>query len=184
MTVDGPARSRADIPDDVVEPWWCPVCDAPAHRTRRPGRPKLYCSNACRQRAYRWRRDHHARTVARPYHPADGAFVSFGRRHALRTGRDFVAGLTDRRRRQPTICGVLARPTRLLPGVTHSKFVPVSSNACRTCAALILPPLDPLAPAGAGISAYDRGEPIDHETAWIESLDPTHPIRRYPERFG
>ena len=133
---------------DVVEPWWCPVCNGPAHRTRRPGRPKLYCSNACRQRAYRWRRDHQARTVARPGHPAAGARAPFGRWHALRTGRDFVAELSDRRHRQPTVCGAFARPARLLPHRTHHSVRHRQSRRMSNLQfALISPPLDPLAPA-------------------------------------
>jgi len=177
--------SLADLPEDVVEPWWCPVCDAPAHRTLRPGRPKLYCSNACRQRAYRWRRDNHARLVARPCHPAASALVPFGRWHALRSRRDFVGKLSDRRNRQPTICGAFARPATLLPNRTHHQFVPVSGDACKTCVALITPPLDPMAPA----SIVDResvhpSERLDPRIEWILSLDPTHPIRRFPERYG
>jgi hypothetical protein len=172
----------ADLPADVVEPWWCPVCNGPAHRTSRPGRPKLYCSNACRQRAYRWRRDHHARTVARPWHPAAGALVPRGRWHALRTGRDFVADLSDRRRRQPTVCGAFARPARLLPNRTSHQFVTASPDACRTCVELIAPPLDPLAPPEIEpVMSRDR-RPDRH--AWIYLLDPSHPIRQNPERYG
>jgi hypothetical protein len=178
--------SLADLPADVVEPWWCPVCNGPAHRTHRPGRPKLYCSNACRQRAYRWRRDHNARTIARPCHPAEGALVPFGRWHALRTGRDFVAGLKDRRRRQPTVCGALARPARLLPNRTHHQFVTATSHACQSCIKLISPPLDPLAPPTIepGSCRDRRTGVIEDVDAWMQLLDPTHPIRRHPERFG
>ena len=184
MTTKEGTRSLADIADNVVEHWWCPVCEAPAHRTRRPGRPKLYCSNACRQRAYRWRRDNHARVVARPWHPAAGALVPFGRWHALRSGRDFVGNLSDRRNRQPTVCGAFARPARLMKQRTHHQFVPVGANACRSCAKLIEPPLDPLAPAVEPPPPRDRSELVDDRIAWIECLDPTHPIRRHPERYG
>jgi hypothetical protein len=133
-----PALAEAD----VVELWWCPVCNGAAHRTNRPGRPKIYCSNACRQVAYRWRRDNHARTVAPPGHPAAGAFVAFGRWHALRTSRDFVSRHSDRRRREPTVCGVLAKPSRLLRGRTHTNFVAHGRSACRSCATLISLPVD------------------------------------------
>jgi hypothetical protein len=177
-------RSVNDLPDDVVELWFCPVCDAPAHRTRRPGRPKLYCSNACRQRAYRWRRDHHARLVARPCHPAAGAFVPFGRWHALRSDRDFVGRESDLRNRFPTICGAFARPARLMKQRTHHQFVPVGTDACRSCAALVAPPLDPLAPAVVPPPPRHRDELVDDRIAYIERLDPTHPIRRHPERYG
>jgi len=186
MSDHPPRPSVADLPDDVVEPLWCPVCDGPAHRTRRPGRPKLYCSNACRQRAYRWRRDHQARTVARPGHPAAGALVPFGRWHALRTSRDFMADLSDRRRRQPTVCGAMARPARLLPNRTHHQFVTASPDACRSCIELIAPPLDPLAPPTVESPAYPgrRTERSNDLETWLQRLDPSHPIRRHPERYG
>jgi hypothetical protein len=186
MSERQPPPSVADLPDNVVEPWWCPVCNGPAHRTRRPGRPKLYCSNACRQRAYRWRRDHQARTIARPGHPAAGALVPFGRWHALRTGRDFVADLSDRRHRQPTVCGAFARPARLLPHRTDHQFVTASRDACRTCTELIAPPLDPLAPPTIEFtpSPGRRTERIIELDEWMQRLDPTHPIRRHPERYG
>lgn len=180
------SAASMDVAEEIVELWWCPVCDGAAHRTRRPGRPKLYCSNACRQRAYRWRRDHHARTVAPRGHPAASALVPFGRWHALRTSRDFMSGLRDRRSRQPTVCGVLARPSRLLGRRSHHQFVAVSPDACQTCVRLIAPPVDPLttiavtaAPEGSW-RARSGHDPI----AWIERLDPQHPIRRHPERYG
>jgi hypothetical protein len=78
----------------------------------------------------------------------------------------------------------LARPNRLKSKATHHQFVPVSPDACRTCANLILPPLDPLAPADEPPPPRDRSEWVDPEIAWVERLDPTHPIRRYPERYG
>ena len=134
--------SLADFPDDVVEPWWCPVCSAPAHRTRRPGRAKLYCSNACRQRAYRWRRDHHARTLATPTEPVESVFLPYDRWHARRSEGDFVSSYSDRRKRRPTVCGVLGKPSRQLPGRTHHLFILTSSSACRTCARLVRPPVD------------------------------------------
>lgn len=171
--------------DVIVELWWCPVCGGAAHRTHRPGRPKLYCSNACRQRAYRWRRDHHARLVAPPGHPAAGAQSSTGRYHALRSSRDFVAHVRDRRHREATICGVLAHPTRAQQAIrTHTDFVPVTDSACQRCAELIRPPVDPRAsvevhrPIQSG--SWRDIDPI----AWVERLDPTHPIRRHPERYG
>ena len=171
--------------DVIVELWWCPVCGGAAHRTSRPGRPKLYCSNACRQRAYRWRRDHHARLVAPVGHPAAGARSDTGRYHAMRNPRDFVAHHRDQRQREPTICGVLARPLRHRRATrTHTDFVPVSNDACRRCAELIRPLIDPR--AGVEIlrpAQPDRWRTID-PIDWVERLDPTHPIRRYPERYG
>jgi hypothetical protein len=168
----------------VVELWWCPVCGGAAHRTNRPGRPKLYCSNACRQRAYRWRRDHHARLIAPPGEPAAAAVVIRGRYHALRSGRDFVAHHRDRSGREPTVCGVLARPMRHHRARrSHTDFVPVSADACRRCADLIRPPAHPLTTVvvhGPVERHLRNSDPI----AWVERLDPSHPIRRNPDRYG
>jgi hypothetical protein len=67
---------------------------------------------------------------------------------------------------------------------THTDFVPVSGDACRRCAELIRPPIDPRASVEI-LRAAEPGrwrsiDPVD----WVERLDPTHPIRRYPERYG
>lgn len=35
---------------------WCQVCDGRIYRKSREGAPSVYCSNACRQRAYKQRR--------------------------------------------------------------------------------------------------------------------------------
>jgi hypothetical protein len=149
--------STVALPPDVVELWWCPVCGAAAHRTWRAGRPKIYCSNACRQRAYRWRRDNCARTIARPSAPALGAFVASGRKHALRTPRDFVGRPCDAHGRRTTVCGVRAKPWSLLRNRTHHNFVEELSDACRTCGRLVAPLLDPDAPASLGLGgAPDR----------------------------
>src|SRR5262249_35490599 len=125
--------SLADLPEDVVEPWWCPVCDAPAHRTLRPGRPKLYCSNACRQRAYRWGGDTRGGRGARACRPGACGLVPLGRGRAWGSRGDFGGTLGARRNRQPTLCGAFARPATLLPNRTHHQFVPVSGYACKTC---------------------------------------------------
>ena len=66
---------------DVVAEWACPVCGISCNRTYHSGRARVYCTNACRQRAYRLRRRaivggrpcrhrsrprHHTRRPARP----------------------------------------------------------------------------------------------------------------------
>jgi len=124
----------------VVEPWWCPVCSAPAHRlAHQNGRPRVYCTNACRQRAYRWRRDHHARLAATPDHPAERASVGI-RGHALRSSRDFVSTYSDTRGREVTVCGAMGRPARLGTW-THTRFVADNSSySCRSCIRLIAIP--------------------------------------------
>jgi hypothetical protein len=125
----------------VIEEWWCPVCDRAAHRIYRPGRPRIYCSNACRQRAYRYRRANGLRTTATPQAPCESAFIimAMGRRHALRKSTDLMANLRDGRRRRVTVCGALARPTRYTP-LRHFDFLLDSESSCRSCIALVLPP--------------------------------------------
>jgi hypothetical protein len=124
---------------NVIGEWWCPVCDAPAHRTRQSGRPRVYCTNACRQRAYRWRRDHHARLAATPDEPAERANVGI-RGHALRSRRDFVSSCSDPRHREVSVCGAFARPVRL-NRVPHTNFVADNrAYSCRSCIRLIAIP--------------------------------------------
>jgi hypothetical protein len=153
-----PSRTppATDAEQIIVEQWWCPVCDGPAHRTLRPGRPKIYCSNACRQRAYRWRKRADARTIARPGHRAAGAFVAFGQRHALRNPRDFVGHRRDRRGRQPTVCGVLAKPNQLAGLRTHYDFIDDTGDGCQTCTKLVAPSLDRHAPFADGLGGQPR----------------------------
>lgn len=104
----------------------------------RPGRPKVYCSNACRQRAYRWRRQHGVRVRATPSRPAERA-ITFYKRHALRNPKDFVAGLRGFRDRHVTACGTFAMPARDLR-YTHNDFVPDHPWSCQTCVRLVTPP--------------------------------------------
>ena len=136
----------------LMEPWWCPVCGSAAHRFYRPGRPRIYCSNACRQRAYRYRRANGLRTTATPEAPCESAFtlgLAIGRRHALRHRSDFMANLSDARRRRVTVCGALARPTRFTK-LRHYDFLVDSAGACRSCVALVIPrgqTAPPIAPA-------------------------------------
>jgi hypothetical protein len=133
--------ARFEAGHRVVTEWWCPVCNTPAHHTRQPGRPRIYCTNACRQRAYRWRRDNHARLAATPEHPAERASAGI-RGHALRSGRDFVSKCSDQRRREVSVCGVLARPARL-GRFTHTNFVADNTSfSCLSCIRLIAIPND------------------------------------------
>jgi hypothetical protein len=112
----------------------CSWCAAEFVIARRPGRPRLYCNHACRQRAYEHRHGfEHQRTV-RPL-PAQvagdvwsgsgyergGSVAPFGRAHAMRTS------VRPEGRRRETLCGVLARP------VTGQYFTPMHPRACRTC---------------------------------------------------
>ncbi|CAN5440051.1 hypothetical protein BH23ACT3_BH23ACT3_09900 [soil metagenome] len=124
-------RIRAYEPERLVGEWWCPVCGRAAHRMARPGRPRVYCSNACRQKAYRARRDQ------RQHRPVDPRVRptrarSRDRSHALRPATDFVAGRTDAAGRELTMCGVFARRARRPPW-THTDFVTGLEWSCQTC---------------------------------------------------
>jgi hypothetical protein len=52
-----------------------------------------------------------------------------GRRHALRHRNDFMANLSDLRRRRVVVCGVLARPTRFA-NLRHFDFLLDSDGSC------------------------------------------------------
>ena len=127
----------------VVTEWWCPVCNTPAHHTRQRGRPRIYCTNACRQRAYRWRRDNHARLAATRDQPAERAHVGI-RSHALRSSRDFVSNHSDQHRREVTVCGAFGRPARH-GRFAHTNFTADNSGfGCRSCIRLIAIPNETL----------------------------------------
>jgi hypothetical protein len=182
-TDDLPALTyRGTIPRDlpigtVIDRWPCPCCDRTVTMIRRPGRPRLYCSQACRQRAYRWRRCHRAHTTSTPSWPAASAWVSNGKdEHALRTGRDPLSRQRDRRGREVTVCGVLARPKRR-PGGSHSgaPFLRATPFTCRACEALTQPRPLGLVPPGATPPprALERGD-----SSTIDALRVI--CRRYP----
>lgn len=130
-------------PDHVhVDIWTCPVCDARIVHAVRPGRRRVYCTNACRQRAYRWRRQNQVFTTHTNARPTERALGRSGVRHALRTDRDFVAGRSyGRQREEVTVCGVLARPSRS-PRVAHYRFTP-GLWTCESCETLTFAELPP-----------------------------------------
>jgi len=113
---------------------WCATDFPIAHR---PGRPRLYCNHACRQRAYEHRHGFtHERTV-RPLPgqvPGDvwsgtgyergGSIAPFGQAHAMRTS------VRPEGRRRETLCGLLARP------VTGQYFSALHPRACRSCTSI------------------------------------------------
>jgi hypothetical protein len=105
----------------------------------RPGRPRLYCTQSCRQRAYERRRglavlppfDRRVMNDGGPLrhlpqgrHGYESGLVSAleSRIHALRP-----AGVSERGDRRITLCGVLARPS-------PRPFWAPHSTACQTCA--------------------------------------------------
>lgn len=143
---------KGTVQGNVVEHWPCLACDRVIPIVHRPGRPRLYCTHACRQRAYRWRRDHQARTAATAEHPAAGAYARSHvplRNHALRTQRDPISRRNDSRHREVTVCGVLARPNRF--GQLGRTFRPdASERTCQVCAELTT------------IRPFEPHHPIDH----------------------
>ena len=155
----------------VVDRWDCPCCDRVIAVVHRAGRPRLYCSQACRQRAYRWRRRHAAATTSTPEWPAEQAAVrgSGGRTHALRAARDPLSRRRDRRGREVTACGALAHPHASVRARGHQPpfLGGASTTACRTCAALTSPRPLGLVPPGAmpPIRPPRRGD-----DAWVRAL--------------
>lgn len=133
---------------DIVGEHPCPTCSRRVPQVYRPGRGRLYCTNACRQRAYRWRRAHGVRRFVARDGAAERVFNS--RRHALRDPRDPVAAVRDRRGRETTVCGAFGRPVRD-QRVTHDRFVPEHPWSCQSCARLIS-----AGPPGTGIPEVVR----------------------------
>lgn len=138
-------RVMAPIPQigDIVGAHACPVCEGAVQQVFRPGRIRIYCGNACRQRAYRWRRANGIRCVVERDGPAERLLND--RRHALRDHRDPVSRLRDRRGREVAVCGTFARPVRDAR-VTHDRFVPEHPWSCEACVRLI-----GVGPPGSGI---------------------------------
>lgn len=115
--------------------WSCPVCRTPTPHEFRAGRKRVYCTNACRQKAYRWRRDHGVRLLATPWTPArrsDGH-----RLHAARPPADPAAAPRDQYGRQVAVCGAFARPAPAPLHGGHDEFVPGARQSCRSCTQLI-----------------------------------------------
>jgi hypothetical protein len=127
-------RSRwAYDPERIVGLWWCPVCGGAAHRYATPGRPRVYCSNACRQRAYRSRRATRSEQV--PSTAPLRRATTRERSHALREPDAIVGGRRDTSARAVTLCGAFARPAQSRPR-GHVRFVSDVPWSCRSCAHL------------------------------------------------
>lgn len=120
---------------DVVDEHSCPSCGAAVLQRYRPGRARIYCNNACRQRAYRWRRANGVRLCVERNGPAERS-ITFDRRHALRDERDPAASIVDRRRRRVSVCGTFSRPASL-GRFTHHDFLVDHDWSCESCISLI-----------------------------------------------
>ena len=183
----------------------CAWCAQAVTIIARPGRPRLYCRQACRQRAYEHRHGFlHARTLLElPELPGQDAHMPpldrpgvpdpvggarwpgyersatafFARRyHAMRTS---VRPEGDRR---ATLCGLLAQPSN---GVRFDRLHPKS---CRSCASIAAsrPLARPVAPSNELARLRAVIEELDEERhdpasglLWLH-----HHHRRSPSRPG
>lgn len=116
----------------------CAWCAAPVTVVCRPGRPRLYCHQGCRQRAYEHRHGFvHQRTVRSLPGQASG-YVWRGsgyerggwgllgsKVHAMRTS------VRPEGRRRESLCGLLVEPV----GGQH--FMPTSPRACDVCRTVV-----------------------------------------------
>lgn len=143
MTNETPNFTDAPIRGDVVAEHDCPACGAVVEQIYRPGRHRVYCTNACRQRAYRWRRTHGVRMCVERTGPAESLYNR--RWHARRLDADPASSVRDRRERELTACGTFAMPLRNRRR-THHQFVPESPNSCESCIGLV-----GVGPYGSGI---------------------------------
>lgn len=121
-------------PGAVVALWYCPVCREPTHRRYGPGRSRVYCTNACRQRAYRWRRASRER-LSPPRRP--GRSATRDGVHAERHPADPVGFRRSSSGRQVTACGAFARRASDTPErFAHTTFIP-GEDSCRRCCDLL-----------------------------------------------
>ena len=124
---------------DLVAVWSCPVCDAPVPRRRRAGRHRVYCTNACRQKAYRSRcESRRGRPMSAHLDPRPTRATTRDRVHAVREYRDVLSGRRDSTRRGVTACGAFARVATDTPErFGHVRFLPHDNprdtTTCRRC---------------------------------------------------
>ena len=127
-------HSPGDGVPEGTHGWHCPVCAAAIAHTYGPGRKRVYCSAACKQRAYRWRRANGVRILATPWTPAQRS--GFRTAHAVRPAVDVVGHARDAAERHVTVCGTFARKAQPANS-SHTEFVPGAKNSCRSCTRLI-----------------------------------------------
>jgi predicted nucleic acid-binding Zn ribbon protein len=127
-----PGDSRF-LPDGsrIIADWHCPVCGTHTPRTTRPGRPRVYCTNSCRQRAYRFRRARNIRLRRGDGQPTErgrGADV----RHILRPPSDPLHDRRTSRRQKVSLCGAFVQPAHDHPDL-RTAFVVDEPDACYRC---------------------------------------------------
>ncbi len=143
------SAEQLEHPARACNVWRCPVCSASVARPHRPGRAKVYCTNACRQRAYRWRCARRSQLTT-PIPPQRAQTAD--RTHAVRSAADFVAPLADPDGRRVTVCGAFARAASdRSESFRHTSFYVIDDDGhpppstCSTCVRLLSVPLRPLA---------------------------------------
>ena len=131
----GPTGTEEDPDAEIADVHPCPVCGQEVVRCRyTPGRARVYCTNACRQRAYRWRKANGVRLCVDRTGPT--VRMINDKSHALRDGRDPVGSVRDARDREVAVCGAYAGRVRA-DRVSHTNFVPDHPFSCATCAELV-----------------------------------------------
>jgi len=120
---------------EVLADWNCPVCGISTPKTRRPGRPSVYCSNACRQRAYRYRMRNGIRLLR-----GDGRLTARAKgvnvQHLLRPSDDPVAEVRRLHdRKAVSLCGAFVRPAADHPDLV-TDFVFDDAAAFYSCLGL------------------------------------------------
>ena len=135
-TVDPGLTSARDGATSSAE-WACPVCGTSCNRTYHSGRARVYCTNACRQRAYRWRRPS-VRSGLRPHNRRTGPRQD-PRRPARPPLRRRPGGRPARLHGPPGHrVRAFARSTRDRPSFAwHTDFIAGGPSSCRTCAAVL-----------------------------------------------
>ncbi len=124
---------------DLIAVWSCPVCETAVPRFRRAGRHRVYCTNACRQQAYRRRCvARNAQPMAAHRDPRPIRATTRDRVHAVREFRDVSSGRRDSIRRGVTACGAFARMAIDTPErFGHIRFVATederNTTTCRRC---------------------------------------------------
>ena len=124
---------------ELVAVWSCPVCATPVPRWRRAGRHRVYCTNACRQKAYRQRCiSRRERPMAAHRDPRPTRATTRDRVHAVREFRDVLSGRRDSTKRGISACGAFARMAIDTPErFGHVRFLATddarNTTTCRRC---------------------------------------------------
>lgn len=140
-------RDRAGPCTDVVALWNCPVCERSVPRWRRPGRHAVYCSNSCKQKAYRHRCiDRNRRMLQLARNPRPRRAQTRDGVHAIRETTDRSTGRRDSIGRGVTMCGAFASMSIDTPRRhSHQRFLatagPSSGRTCQRCVELSSSPV-------------------------------------------